>query len=39
MLGLGNGIIRKCGHVGVGVSLWAWALRPLSLAVWKSVFF
>jgi hypothetical protein len=25
MLGPERGTIRKCGHVGVGVSLWAWA--------------
>jgi len=28
MLGPGSGTIRRCGLVGVGVSLWAWALRP-----------
>jgi hypothetical protein len=28
MLGPGSGTIRMCGPVGVGVSLWAWALRP-----------
>lgn len=28
MLGPGSGIIRGCGPVGVGVSLWVWALRP-----------
>ena len=30
MLGPGNGTIRRCGLVGVGVSLWGWALRPFS---------
>ena len=30
MLGPGSGTIRRCGLVGVGVSLWAWALRPSS---------
>ena len=25
MLGPGSGTIRRCGLVGVGVSLWAWA--------------
>jgi hypothetical protein len=25
MLGPGSGRIRRCGFVGVGVSLWAWA--------------
>ena len=25
MLGPGSGSIRRCGLVGVGVSLWAWA--------------
>jgi len=29
-LGPGNGTIRRCGSVGVGVSLWTWALRPSS---------
>jgi hypothetical protein len=28
MLGLESGTIRGCGLVGVGVSLWVWALRP-----------
>jgi hypothetical protein len=27
MLGPGLGTIRRCGLVGVDVSLWAWALR------------
>jgi hypothetical protein len=27
MLGPGSGTIRRCGLVGVGVSLWEWALR------------
>ena len=30
----GSGIIRRCGPVGVGVSLCMWAF----LAAWKSVF-
>jgi hypothetical protein len=30
MLGPGSGTIRRCVLVGVGVSLWAWALRPSS---------
>jgi len=25
MLGPGSGTIRRCGLVGVGVSLWVWA--------------
>jgi hypothetical protein len=29
MLGAGSGTIRRCGLVGVGVSLWGWALRDL----------
>jgi len=28
MLGPGSGTIRRCGLVGVGVSLWVWALIP-----------
>jgi hypothetical protein len=28
MLGLGSGTVRRCGLVGVGVSLWVWALIP-----------
>jgi hypothetical protein len=28
MLGSWCGTIRKCSHIGVGVSLWVWALRP-----------
>jgi hypothetical protein len=28
MLGPGSGIIRRCDLVGVGVSLWVWALKP-----------
>ena len=27
---IGSGTIRRCGLVGVGVSLWVWALRPSS---------
>jgi hypothetical protein len=30
MLGPGSGIVGRCGLVGVGVSLWAWSLLPLS---------
>jgi hypothetical protein len=30
MLGPGSGTIRMFGLVGVGVSLWVWAIRPLS---------
>ena len=30
MLGPGSDTIRRYGPVGVGVSLWAWALRPSS---------
>jgi hypothetical protein len=30
MLSPGSGAIRRCGPVGVGVSLWVWALRPSS---------
>jgi hypothetical protein len=30
MLGSGSGTIRRCSPVGVGVSLWVWALRPSS---------
>jgi hypothetical protein len=30
MLGPGSGIIWKGGLVGVGVSLWRWALKPSS---------
>jgi hypothetical protein len=30
VLGPGVGMIRRCGPVGVGVSLWVWALRPSS---------
>jgi hypothetical protein len=29
-LSSGSGTIRRCGLVGIGVSLWAWALIPLS---------
>jgi len=29
-IGPGSGTVRRCGPVGVGVSLWAWALRPSS---------
>ena len=28
MLGPGSGTTKKCGLVGVGMSLWAWALTP-----------
>ena len=28
VLGPGSGTIGRCGPVGVGVSLWVWALRP-----------
>jgi hypothetical protein len=28
MLGSESGTIRRCGPVGVGVSLWMWAIRP-----------
>jgi len=28
VLGHGSGTVWRCGLVGVGVSLWAWALRP-----------
>jgi hypothetical protein len=28
MLSLGSGTIRRCGPVGVGVSLWVWDIRP-----------
>jgi hypothetical protein len=28
ILGLGSSTIWRCGLVGVGVSLWAWALMP-----------
>ena len=38
MLGPGSGTIRRCGLVGVGVSLWVWALRNLVLAAWKLIF-
>jgi hypothetical protein len=30
MLGPGSDTVGRCGLVGVGVSLWAWALRPSS---------
>jgi hypothetical protein len=30
VLGPGSGTIRRCGPIGVGVSLWVWALRPSS---------
>ena len=30
MLGPGSSAIRRCGLVGVGVSLWLWTLRPSS---------
>ena len=29
-LGPGSGSIKRCGLVGVGVSLWVWAIRPSS---------
>jgi len=29
-LGPGGGTVGKCGLVGVGVTLWVWALIPLS---------
>jgi hypothetical protein len=35
MLGPGSGTIRRCGLVGLGISLWVWALV---LAAWKVVF-
>jgi hypothetical protein len=38
MLSIGSGTIRRCGIVGVGVSLWVWAFKTLILASWKSVF-
>ena len=28
MLRPGSGTIKRCGPVGVGVSLWVWALDP-----------
>lgn len=30
MISPGSGIIKRCGIVGVGVSLWMWALSPAS---------
>ena len=30
MLGPGSGTVGRCGLVGVGVSLWLWALRSSS---------
>jgi hypothetical protein len=30
MLGPGSDTIRKCGLVGVNVSLWGWEVRPSS---------
>ena len=30
MVGPGNGTVRRCGHVGVGVALWVWAFSCLS---------
>jgi hypothetical protein len=27
LLGLGSGTVTRCGLVGVGVSLWVWAIR------------
>ena len=32
----GVALLSRCG-LGVGVSLWVWALRPSLLAAWKSV--
>ena len=31
MFGPGSGAVRRCGLVGVGVSLWVWALRQSQL--------
>lgn len=30
MLSPGSGTVRRCEPVGVGVSVWAWAIRTLS---------
>ena len=30
MLNPGSGTIKRCGPVGVGLSLWVWDLRPTS---------
>jgi hypothetical protein len=30
MFGPGSGTVKRSDLVGVGVSLWVWALRPLS---------
>ena len=38
MLGPGNGTFRRCGPVGVGVSLWVSGFKTLILAAWKRVF-
>ena len=35
MLGLGSGNIRRRGLVGVGMSLWAWALASFLLAAFS----
>jgi hypothetical protein len=32
MLGPGSGTIRRCGLVGICVSMWVWSLRPSSWA-------
>jgi hypothetical protein len=37
MLASGSGTIRRCGLVGVGVSLWAWALNPHSSCLEVSI--
>jgi hypothetical protein len=39
MLGPGNGIIRRCGLVEVGVSQWEVGLETLLLVDWKSGLF
>jgi hypothetical protein len=28
MLGPGSGAVKRCGPVGIGVSLWVWSIRP-----------
>jgi hypothetical protein len=40
MLCPGSGTIRRCGLVGVGVSMWVRVLKPGSqgLAAWKPIF-
>jgi hypothetical protein len=35
ILGPGSDIIWRCDLVGVGVSLWVWALHKPSLCLWK----